>query len=269
MSLIERFGLVVAALALLLASASAAGQQTPAPVCGPAAERLWLVAPDGAPPLITADTTRADLAAQFGDASLEDARIELDEVAPANQPLGTIVCPDDPHRRLEIIWQDEAARARPASARLRGSGEVSSDWAVAPGITLGTPLAEIQRLNGTAVRLVGFNWDYGGMIVDWRHGALEFLKTGHPQVFIRVEPSDLSVERHAAVAAHVRGASEFRSDLAAMQTLAPRVVRLDVLYLPHPSLSRRRQASTPRLARAFSLEHYPRVAWRRSTTWRW
>lgn len=49
----------------------------------------------------------------------------------------------------------------------------NGDWRMAgTGLHVGTTLAELNALNGNAFELYGFEWDYGGMVADWKGGKL-------------------------------------------------------------------------------------------------
>jgi hypothetical protein len=47
-----------------------------------------------------------------------------------------------------------------------------SIWARADGVRLGLTSTELQAKNGRPFKFLGFEWDYGGAISDWRGGTL-------------------------------------------------------------------------------------------------
>jgi len=104
------------------------------------------------------DASHAKLAKEFGAAN-----IDTEEYWDADWEV-TVVFPKDPQRRLIIQWKDHEARRKPASIKLEGSL-----WSAA-GVTIGTPLAELERLNGGPFKLNDFEGDYGGAITDWMGG---------------------------------------------------------------------------------------------------
>jgi hypothetical protein len=53
---------------------------------------------------------------------------------------------------------------------LRGSARTNA-WNVA-GITIGSTLAEVQKVNGRPFLVNGFEWDYGGLVTNWKGGML-------------------------------------------------------------------------------------------------
>jgi hypothetical protein len=188
------------------------------------------VAPAGLEPEITLETTEAGLIERFGARSVSRAKIHLPEMTPEQEPTGTVLFAAAPARRLEIIWQDEGTRARPALARARGFGTASGVWAVAPGITLGTTLVDIERMNGAGVRLTGFGWDYSGTIVDWRAGKLASLRTGAPRVFVRLAPFEATANKLASDYRQVLGDRDVPSDHPAMRALEPRVYSIELEF---------------------------------------
>lgn len=120
------------------------------------------------------DATAAGLAQAFGKANVRDGDIYVGEGA---SEAGTLVFPDDPARRLEILWHDAAARARPALIR----ASAGSQWRVpvASGeLRLGMSILDVETLNGRAFSLYGFEWDYGGYASGWKGGALGTARGG-------------------------------------------------------------------------------------------
>lgn len=61
------------------------------------------------------------------------------------------------------------------------------------GIRVGTSLAQLNRLNGRPFEFYGFDWDYGGLVSDWKGGTLEGyrLQLGYDRDFVDYEGSFL------------------------------------------------------------------------------
>jgi hypothetical protein len=53
----------------------------------------------------------------------------------------------------------------------------ASRWNLS-GITIGSSLAEVQKVNGKPFLVSGFDWDYGGFVADWKGGALSRMEGG-------------------------------------------------------------------------------------------
>jgi hypothetical protein len=120
--------------------------------------------------LITLDkSTQAVVLAAYGDS----ARVDSIYVVEGMTAPGVIVFPDNPLKMLEIYWDREIDPLRPALIRISGAGPVNvggSSWKTTDGITIGTSLEEVERLNGKPFDLYGFDWDYGGLVTDWKEG---------------------------------------------------------------------------------------------------
>lgn len=150
---------------------------------------------------ITPRFTRGDLVKSFGAANVKNASIYRGE---GESVPGTVVFDKDPKRRLEITW---TAAKKVGDITIAGK---SSVWHTAEGITLGTTLAELQRLNGKPFKFSGFDWDYGGLIQSWQGGKLE---TGLKKIWptLAAGPEDNTSE--------VSGDSEFSSEVVLQKKL--------------------------------------------------
>jgi hypothetical protein len=107
----------------------------------------------------------ADLAAVFGAVNVREEEVGGAE---GESVKATVLYPDDPKRRLEIAWWDEAARRRPSSVRAREEGSL---WRVG-GVGIGSDLDAAVAANAAPLTISGFGWDYGGMVTDWNAGRL-------------------------------------------------------------------------------------------------
>lgn len=82
---------------------------------------------------------------------------------------------------VEFVWQDDSITfSGLASINLSRQG---TDWKTKEGITLGTKLKELEKLNQKPFTFYGFGWDYSGM-TDWDNGHLHdrkvFVNLGYP-----------------------------------------------------------------------------------------
>jgi hypothetical protein len=85
---------------------------------------------------------------------------------------GTIIYPQDELQKLEIIWKDLENFRNPDFVIIRGS---HSKYRTSEGITLGTTLKELEKLNGKPFTFYGFEWDFQGLVLDWWGGKLGYL----------------------------------------------------------------------------------------------
>jgi len=165
-----------------------------------------------------------DLARAYGAQSLRDSSISLGEGETAP---GTLLFPDDPQRRLEIIWSDPGAKRAPRRAVLRGE---RSRWMLPGDISLGTTLADLEKTNGRPFRLTGFGWDYAGGVTSWEGGALDSLLPG---VRLYLEPR--IEDRAGGAYRRVQGDREFDSNNADLRALEPRIYQIFVDFEPEGS----------------------------------
>jgi hypothetical protein len=177
----------------------------------------WHIVPGRAVGAVTAATSEADLAKHYGGASVKPTRVELGE---GEATPGTVLFPDDSSRRAEIVWRDTVGRSRPSRLILRGS---RSQWTVGPGISLGTSLKELERINGRPFTLAGFGWDYAGVVLEWGGGTLDSALAG---VKLYLDPGPEQYQ--SAPYSQVLGDRDYSSALAPMQQLNPRVAQIFV-----------------------------------------
>jgi hypothetical protein len=163
---------------------------------------------------VTAASREVDLKLRYG---AEAVRIELGE---GETTPGTVLFARDSLMRAEIVWHDTVSRSRPARFILRGS---RSKWTVGPGISLGTSLQELERINGRPFTLAGFGWDYAGAISEWGGGALDSALAG---VKLYLYPGQAQYE--SASYSQVLGDRDYSSSLPPMQRLNPRVTQIYV-----------------------------------------
>lgn len=199
---------------------TAGGVAAPSAVT-PAPAEPWQIAVAGGDGTVGPQTSRGELARRFAGA-VTDTMIHMGE---AQFAPGTVVHANDQLRRLEVVWQD-SARSKPWRVQVAGD---SSRWTVGPGITLGTTLAELERLNGRPLSLTGFGWDYGGTVMGWDQGALEqALIGGNGRVILRLAVDSAAIGSEDA--RRVSGDGVFRSDDPAMRRLDPAVRQIIVEY---------------------------------------
>jgi hypothetical protein len=177
----------------------------------------WHIVPGRSAGPVTATSSEADLAKNYGAAAVKPIRVELGE---GETTPGTLLFPDDSSRRAEIIWQDTIGRSRPSRLVLRGS---RSQWTVGPNISLGSSLKDLERINGRPFTLAGFGWDYAGVITEWGGGALDSALAG---VKLYLDPGPAQYE--SAPYSQVLGDRDYSSSLDPMQQLNPRVAQIFV-----------------------------------------
>jgi hypothetical protein len=205
--------LVASSAAYLVVAASAVLAVTPADPC-----RLTLRDPRR---MLDHQVSPELLARTFTPAQLREGAVEIGE---GETRPGTVVFPDDPRRRLSIVWRERPSPAGRIWLMIDGE----SRWRGYRDIGLGTDLRTLERLNGRPFALAGFAWDYGGTVVDWRGGALASTATERCRLIVRLEPPS-SARRD--LVDQVIGDRDFPSDHPAMRALNPAAYQV-ILELP-------------------------------------
>lgn len=158
---------------------------------GPAAAETAVPVLSCAGPL-AADASHAKVAAALGKENVLYQRVDGAE----GEKIGaTVVFPKDPKRRIELFWADEAKRAGLVSARPGKENRALAPNGVGPGMSI----AEVEKLNGRPFSLSGFDWDYGGAVLDWKGGRLDGTAPGGCVVSVRFTVPPEAGDASAAV----------------------------------------------------------------------
>jgi len=186
----------------------------------------WVIVPGERVGPIDAGTSEAKLVELFGAANVTRMSFELE---PGETVPATTLFANDSTRRAIVLWRDPETRASPETVLIRGERTL---WRTDKGITLGTPLATLRRLNGKPLTLTGFGPNLGGTVLDCNGGSLtEFGQDGPRGIVgrmlvVRVEPDPAL--RDTAAYQQTIGESELSSESDAMRTLNPRAYDLMV-----------------------------------------
>lgn len=173
---------------------------------------------------ITARTSKADLIRIYGSKNVRDAKIGLGE---GEAVPGTVIFPNIPSKKLEIVWKDKKSKKSPEFIQLYGD---KSLWKTKEGISLGTSLKELEKINGKPFVLAGFEWDYSGAFFSWNDGKLAkpFGNEGE-KATLRLSPKDFDKVLRKDLDAVV-GDGQFSSANKAMQRINPRVYFMIVTF---------------------------------------
>jgi len=132
--------------------------------------------------------------------------------------MASVLFPKDPKRRLEVWWENEAARSGTYLIVINGQ----STWSAPKGLKLGLALAALERLNGKPFKVSAFSKGDEASVSDWQGGALEQL-TGGCKVGV-------SLRAAAPQAIEQAGAAELASTDAALKAIKPVVSEIIVGY---------------------------------------
>ena len=126
--------------------------------------------------------------------------------------METVLFSKRPSEKIRIGWTDKANKI------VSGGDVFSSKWVGPGGVHVGSTIAELEKANGKPFTFSGLGWDYGGLVKDWRGGALGPVKPMHggpgnlpPDCRLDVELASSPSAPEAATAA-VSGEQDFKSD---------------------------------------------------------
>lgn len=182
---------------------------------------------------ITEAATEASLIALLGGANVKRDTIYLAE---GTFDIGTTLYKNTIDQ-AQILWADKRHFAHPRSVLLRPNRDEnnnllasgSSRWITDQGLKIGMSLRAVEKLNGRAFALYGFEWDYSGVSAGWQGGMLE-QKGG--KTFIGLGfgvPNSLSKAQEKLYES-LMGDQEFLSNNPAMQQLNPTIHNLTISF---------------------------------------
>jgi hypothetical protein len=126
----------------------------------------------------------------------------------------TILYPNDPKHRLEVLWQNDATRSDTSMVVITRQ----SQWKGPKGLHLGLALMALEKINGKPFKLSGFDQPNGARALDWMGGGLASLPGGC-QVGIKFDPDrKATTDQLAAVAG-----KELMSSNPAVRAVKPTV----------------------------------------------
>jgi hypothetical protein len=165
------------------------------------------------------DSTHLKLAMRFDSRNI----IYGDVDGPDGSKLkASILFPNDPRRRLEVLWDDEASRSGLSVIAINGR----SQWVAPRGLKLGLALAALEKANARPFKLSGFGPDGHASVTGWEGGALSKLP-GDCKVGLRLI-ADAKAPAEARQA--VTGAKEFLSNDATVRSVRPTVGEILIGY---------------------------------------
>jgi hypothetical protein len=100
---------------------------------------------------------------------------------------GLVLHPSPPEWRIEVAFTDDETMSRVSGLTLINSK--TSHWDVA-GVTLGSTLAEVQRINGKPFLMREFLTDGGGFVINWKGGVLDHPLLGGCIITMRFGKGD-------------------------------------------------------------------------------
>ena len=118
-----------------------------------AAEEDLTVVPGKRVGPITALSSLSTLQALFGKANVVNGKIP----GPEGSELDGATLFKGTPKELEIVWHEENVGKRISAITIVGKA-----WKFDSGLKLGMTIEEVEKINGKAYIVGGFDWDYGG-----------------------------------------------------------------------------------------------------------
>jgi hypothetical protein len=87
--------------------------------------------------------------------------------------METVLFSKRPREKIRIGWSDKANKI------VSGVDVFGSKWVGPGGVHVWSTIAELEQVNGKPFTFSGLGWDYGGLVKDWRGGALGPVKPTH------------------------------------------------------------------------------------------
>ena len=196
--------------------------QNPAAAPEPAAKKPQAPAPTYAVAcsgVFAQDSTHLKLAVKYDSRNITFGEVDGPE---GSKIPGSILFPNDPKHRLEVLWTNEAGRSGTSVIAINGK----SQWSAPKGMKLGLPLVALEKANGKPFKLSGFAADGTAGVAGWEGGALGSLPGGC-KVGMRVAvDSKAPAEARTAVT----GDKEILSSDPGVRALKPTVVEILIGY---------------------------------------
>ncbi len=165
------------------------------------------------------DSTHLKLAVKYNSRNITFGEVDGPD---GSKIPGSILFPNDPKHRLEVLWTNEAGRSGTSVIAINGK----SQWSAPKGMKLGLPLAALEKANGKPFKLSGFAADGTAGVAGWEGGALGSLPGGCKVGMRLAADSKAPPEARSAVA----GDKEVLSSDAGVRALKPTVVEILIGY---------------------------------------
>ncbi len=136
--------------------------------------------------------------------------------------MASVLFPNDPKRRLEVLWDDDTQREGIRMIVIAGQ----STWTAQKGVHLGLPLAALEKVNGKPFKLMGFEKNGMAVVSDWNDGALALLTDGC-KVGVQLKPDPKASARTLDA---MSSDKEFASSDPAIRAAKPTVGEIIVAY---------------------------------------
>jgi hypothetical protein len=169
--------------------------------------------------VFTKDSTHLKLAMKF-----DSRNVVFDDVdGPDGSKIkASVLYPNDPKRRLEVVWNNDVARTDVSVISINGK----SQWTAPKGLKLGLSIAALEKLNGKPFKLGGFAADGSSSVTGWEGGALSSLPGGCKVGIRLMADSKASPDTRSAV----NGDKELSSNDPGVRAVKPSIGEILIGY---------------------------------------
>ncbi|MBC6994763.1 hypothetical protein QWY85_06930 [Neolewinella lacunae] len=189
-------------------------------------------------PIVSDSASRSQVLALYGDSAVLGTIF----IGEGYEEEAVILFPDNPRRRAELYYNESYDTLRPSFIRITGNyeegEEMRSDWTSTNGLSIGTSIGEVEKINGQPFTISGFGWDYGGQVVNWNGGA--FAAGFSPSFLLTAEGEETPMEL-------LGDGTELKSDDPTLRKARPVVISIstDLGRTPPNYLGRWRSVADP------------------------
>jgi hypothetical protein len=165
------------------------------------------------------DSTHLKLAIKYDSRNIVFGEVDGPD---GSKIKASILFPNDPRRRLEVLWNNDASRSDTSIIAINGK----SQWTAPKGLRLGLPLAALEKANGRPFKIGGFGADGSASVLGWEGGALSSLPGGCKVGIRLAADSKASPDTRSAVA----GDKQLLSNDASVLAVKPSVAEILIGY---------------------------------------
>ena len=165
------------------------------------------------------DTTHLKLAIKYDSRNIVFGEVDGPD---GTRIKATILYPNEPKRRLEVIWNNDAARTDLSLVVINGQ----SQWTAPKGLKIGIPLATLEKINGRPFKLGAVGADGSASAIGWEGGALTSLPGGCKVGVRMVADAKAPTDGVGAVSAQ----KEMLSNDASFRALKPKIAEILIGY---------------------------------------
>lgn len=139
----------------------------------------WTCIPGEKVGLINKDFTEADIIKAYGKENISREEISMGEGEIA---IATVIFPKT-NNEIFISWQLDKPFTVISEILIENE---KSPWGTSQGVSVGTSLEKLIKINGKDFQFAGFEWDYSGYTNDWQAGRISknlavFLEPNNPE----------------------------------------------------------------------------------------